>query len=89
MDSNSILLKVKTSSKKIAKSFWAKKWYENLSTYEDLDYRLMMGRQFLSLGALVDLQMDKLTIEAKVFDQHPYDVKIYFSKNFLWNKKKS
>ena len=28
---------------KIAKSFWAKKWYENLSTYEDLDYRLQMG----------------------------------------------
>ena len=48
----------------------------------------MMGRQLLSLGALVDLQIDKLTIEAKVFDQHPYDVKIYFQKLSLEQRRK-
>ncbi len=71
---------------KIAKSFWAKKWYENLSTYEDLDYRLQMGRSLLSQNAVVDFQASSLSIEAKVYDQTIHNVKITF-KEICQNKK--
>jgi len=65
---------------KIAKKFWAKKWYENLSEYEDLDYRLQTGRQLLSAGAVVDFKVEALNLEAKVFDESLYDIKIKFKK---------
>lgn len=64
---------------RIAKTFWAKLWYQNLSTYEDLDYRLQEGRSLVSANALLDLNITSLQIKAKVLDQNIYETNICFT----------
>lgn len=61
---------------KVAKNFWAKLWYENLSHYEDLDYRLPLGRTLLGSNAVLDFHLEPLKIKALVFDGEVFEVEV-------------
>ncbi len=61
---------------KIAKKFWAKLWYENLSCYEDLDYRLPIGRHLVGSNAILHFYLEPLGIKALVFDGEVFETTI-------------
>jgi uncharacterized Zn finger protein len=62
--------------RKIAKSFWGKSWCTNLEDYSDFASRLPRGRSYVSNGFVVDLQISKGKVAAKVSGSELYDVAI-------------
>ncbi len=60
----------------IAKSFWGKAWCENLERYSDYESRLPRGRTYVRNGSVLDLQMTKGEITAKVMGSELYEIKI-------------
>src|SRR5215212_596419 len=60
----------------IAKTFWGKAWCDNLESYRDYDNRLPRGRTYVRNGAVVDLQMSALAIQAMVSGSSLYKVTI-------------
>lgn len=65
----------------IAKSWWGKAWCENLERYADYDTRLPRGQRYVRSGAVVDLQIEKGRILARVQGSRktPYKVEIRIS----------
>lgn len=65
----------------IAKSWWGKAWCENLERYADYESRLSRGQRYVRSGAVVDLQIQKGKILAKVQGSRkiPYKVEIRIS----------
>ena len=63
---------------KIAKKFWGKLWYQYLTTYEDLDYRVLEGRSLVSANSLLHLCIENMSLNGLVFDQETYKVQIKF-----------
>ena len=63
---------------KITKKFWGKLWYQYLSAFEDLDYRLLEGRKLVSANSLLNLVTEELSLKGLVFDQDSYQVQIKF-----------
>ena len=63
---------------KIAKKFWGKLWYQFLTTYEDLDYRLLEGRSLVSANSLLHLVAENTSLSGLVFDEETYKVQIKF-----------
>jgi len=61
---------------KIAKQFWAKLWYENLSCYEDLDYRLPTGRHLVGSSAILHFSLEPLIIKALIYDGEVFETTI-------------
>ena len=61
---------------KIAKKFWAKLWYENLSCYEDLDYRLPLGRHLVGSNAILHFSLEPLSIKTLIFDEEVFETTI-------------
>lgn len=68
-------------SSKIAASWWGKAWCDNLERYADYDTRLPRGRRYVKTGAVVDLQIKKGKISARVQGTRktPYKVEIRIS----------
>src|SRR5499427_2902364 len=60
----------------IASSFWGKAWCENLERCSDFASRLPRGRTYVRSGAVLDLQVNKGEITAKVSGSELYTVKI-------------
>lgn len=65
----------------IARSWWGKAWCENLERYADYSTRLPRGQRYVRSGAVVDLQIQKGKIMAKVQGSRktPYKVEIRIS----------
>lgn len=65
----------------IAKSWWGKAWCENLERYADFETRLPRGQRYVRSGAVVDLQIQKGKIQARVQGSRkaPYKVEIRIS----------
>jgi uncharacterized Zn finger protein len=62
--------------RKIAKNFWGKSWCTNLERYSDFASRLPRGRSYVCNGLVVDLQIAKGKIAARVSGSELYDVAI-------------
>jgi uncharacterized Zn finger protein len=67
---------VTIEGRKIAKNFWGKSWCSNLERYSDFASRLPRGRSYVCNGFVVDLQIAKGKVEAKVSGSELYDVVI-------------
>ncbi|MCR5283945.1 MAG: hypothetical protein K6E18_11280 [Lachnospiraceae bacterium] len=67
--------------RRIAHSWWGSAWCENLERYADYDNRLERGRRYLRTGAVIDLQIEKGKVLAKVQGRRatPYKVEIRIS----------
>jgi uncharacterized Zn finger protein len=60
----------------IAASFWGKAWCRNLESYHDFESRLPRGRSYVRNGAVLDLQIAPLSINALVSGSSIYKVKV-------------
>ena len=67
---------VTIEGRKIAKNFWGKSWCTNLERYSDFASRLPRGRSYVCNGFVVDLQITKGKITAKVSGSDLYDVAV-------------
>ena len=67
---------VTIEGRKIAKSFWGQSWCTNLERYSDYEYRLPRGRSYVRNGFVIDLQIAKGKITARVSGSDLYNVKI-------------
>ena len=65
----------------IAKSWWGKAWCDNLEKYADYQSRLGRGKRYVRTGAVIDLQMQKGKITARVQGTRktPYKTEIRIS----------
>ena len=65
----------------ITKTWWGNAWCENLEKYADYGSRLDRGKRYVRTGTVVDLQIRKGKIEAKVQGRRktPYKVEIRIS----------
>ena len=70
------LAPVKIEGHKIAKSFWGNAWCDNLTQYSDYANRLPRGGTYVRNGSVVDLQINKGTIQAIVAGSEPYTITI-------------
>ncbi|UAW63920.2 SWIM zinc finger family protein [Mycoavidus sp. HKI] len=60
----------------IARTFWGKKWCDNLEAYSDYASRLPRGRAYVRHGSVVDLKIKAGKITALVFGSEMYTVSI-------------
>ena len=60
----------------IAKTFWGKAWCDNVESYHDYESRLPRGRSYVRQGAVIDLQIEKGRITAKVQGAELYEINI-------------
>lgn len=72
---------VVTSGRNIAKQWWGVAWCENLERYADFASRIDRGRRYVRSGAVLDLQIQKGKIHARVQGTRktPYKVEIRIS----------
>ena len=63
-------------SRKIASTFWGKAWCENLEAYSDFANRLPRGRSYVRNGSVVDLQIERGKITARVCGSELYRIEI-------------
>lgn len=67
---------VEIEGRTIARSFWGKAWCENLERYSDYENRLPRGRTYVRNGSVLDLQIERGQIKARVAGSDIYSVKI-------------
>ena len=67
---------VEIEERTIARTFWGKKWCDNLEAYSDYANRLDRGRTYVRNGSVVDLQIGKGKVTAMVSGSELYQVKI-------------
>ncbi len=67
---------VAIAGRTIAASFWGKSWCDNLERYSDFENRLPRGRTYVRNGSVVDLQITKGEIVARVAGSSLYAIKI-------------
>ena len=69
------------SGRTIAKEWWGKAWCENLERYADYESRLDRGKRYVRTGTVIDLQIQKGKISARVQGRRktPYKVEIRIS----------
>lgn len=72
---------VTVTGRNIAKSWWGKAWCNNLESYADYDSRLERGKRYVRSNAIVDLQIERGKILARVQGTRkiPYKVEIRIS----------
>lgn len=70
----------------IANTFWGKAWCDNLENYSDYENRLPRGRTYVRNGSVIDLQISKGKIHAKVMGSYLYkvDIEIKAMNNQKW-----
>ena len=54
------------SGREIARSWWGNAWCENPERYADYASRLERGKRYVRTGTVVDLQIEKGRIQARV-----------------------
>lgn len=62
--------------RKIATTFWGKAWCDNLEAYSDYANRLPRGRTYVRNGSVVDLQISKGGVTARVSGSELYKIEI-------------
>jgi uncharacterized Zn finger protein len=62
--------------RKIATTFWGKAWCDNLEAYSDYANRLPRGRTYIRNGSVVDLQIAKGNVNARVCGSELYEIEI-------------
>jgi len=67
---------VVVEGRQIANTFWGKAWCDNLENYSDYENRLPRGRAYVRNGPVIDLQVSKGKVHAKVMGSYLYDVDI-------------
>lgn len=76
--------------RKLARTWWGKAWNDNLESYSDYENRIDRGRTYVRNGAVLDLKIDKGTVNAKVQGSRakPYDVVIEIDpiEDRVWKK---
>ena len=67
--------------RQIAKSWWGMAWCKNIEQYADYASRIERGKRYVRSGAVVDLQIVKGTVKARVQGTRktPYKVEINIS----------
>ncbi len=72
--------------RKIATTFWGKAWCDNLEAYSDYANRLPRGRTYVRNGSVVDLQISKGNVTARVSGSELYriSIKIKPLESSLW-----
>ncbi len=72
---------VSQSGRDICGSWWGQAWCEKIESYADYNSRLDRGKRYVRSGAIVDLQIQKGRIIARVQGQRksPYKVEIHIS----------
>jgi len=60
----------------IARTFWGKAWCDNLEAYSDFSNRLPRGRTYVRNGSVVDLQISKGQVTARVSGSDLYRITI-------------
>src|SRR5216110_1747740 len=60
----------------IAHTFWGKAWCDNLESYSDYENRLPRGRTYVRNGSVVDLQIAKGNVTARVSGSELYKIEI-------------
>ena len=72
---------VMISGRNIVKSWWGKAWCDNLEKYADFESRLERGKRYVRTGAVVDLQIQKGKVSARVQGRRktPYKIEIRIS----------
>lgn len=60
----------------IARTFWGQSWCRNLERYSDYSNRLPRGRTYLRNGSVVDLQVARGNVEARVSGSSLYTVQV-------------
>lgn len=75
------LAPVIVTGRAIAKNWWGKAWCENLERYADYENRIDRGKRYVRSGAIIDLQIEKGKIFARVQGRRktPYKVEIRIS----------
>lgn len=75
------LAPVLISGRTIAKNWWGKAWCENLERYADYENRIDRGKRYVRSGAIVDLQIEKGKVLARIQGTRkiPYKVEIRIS----------
>lgn len=75
------LLAVVIQGRTIAKQWWGKAWCDNLEQYADYESRLDRGKRYVRTGAVIDLQLQKGKVSARVQGRRksPYKVEIRIS----------
>jgi hypothetical protein len=67
---------VLVGSRTIARSFWGLAWCRNLERYSDFSNRLPRGRTYVRNGSVVDLQVARGTVVARVSGSRLYTVRV-------------
>jgi len=67
---------ISITGRKIAHSFWGISWCENLERYSDYETRLPRGRSYVRNDCVIDLQVAKGQVTAKVSGSDLYSLKI-------------
>lgn len=72
---------VTIQGRKIAVSWWGQAWCNNLEQYADYESRLGRGKRYVRTGAVIDLQIRKGKVSAKVQGRRktPYKIDIRIS----------
>lgn len=72
---------VTTSTRAITNSWWGNAWCQNLERYADYESRISRGRRYVRAGAVVDLEIKKGKVTARVQGTRktPYKVEIRIS----------
>ena len=72
---------VSITGRTIARNWWGRAWCKNLERYADYESRLDRGKRYLRTGTVVDLQINKGHVTAKVQGRRktPYNVDIRIS----------
>jgi uncharacterized Zn finger protein len=75
---NAGLKPVVVAGRTIASSWWGKSWNKNLERYADYSNRIGRGRSYVCNGMVLDLKIEKGTIQAIVAGSHkkPYQVSV-------------
>lgn len=65
----------------VVNSWWGKAWCQNLERYADYESRLSRGKRYVKTGAVVDLQIKKGKVAARVQGRRktPYKIDIRIS----------
>ncbi|MEO6326297.1 MAG: SWIM zinc finger family protein [Thermoanaerobaculia bacterium] len=65
--------------RQIATTFWGQAWCTNLERYSDFANRLPRGRSYLRSGCVVQLSIERGSIESKVMGSSLYSVRVTVS----------
>lgn len=68
------------SARMIAKSFWGNAWCDHLKQYSDYSNRMPRGRSYARHGAVIDLKISLMRVDANVSGSRVYTVKIDFDR---------